>query len=270
MACCLLILFIFVLPAIEKAPVTDEPVLLVMLGEVTVLVLLAVPIIFNLISIRKQAANLDQVMQPFQFSASNSQVFGRQYHGLIHGRLVDNYITRGPKVDIRVSTTLQTRFRIAKKSTELIQSKQEIQNTIGKNQELSFSSADPAWLQQKINDSAAAELVSSLMNHGAGWAIFREIILQPGDITLFLYRSRNTFSSDLLTGEFETWLDHLQQLAEKLEQLPQPDVVFPVGQPSRTARMRSSKVTQIVVVALLVLFPITILAIAAILVFVLV
>ncbi len=71
---------------------------------------------WGFLSIRSRASQLDAAFLPLGLSGRGYLTVGRQYHGSVGGRQADIYFSRGPVLELYLSSAVHTRFYAGLKS----------------------------------------------------------------------------------------------------------------------------------------------------------
>jgi hypothetical protein len=102
---------------------------------------------------------------------------------------------------------------------------------------------DPVWTSNLLADRQALEAIRNLMSVGASWAVLRRLDVQPGEMTLYLNRSRQVIGNTLDLNSAPAWLSALANLARIAESQAEPEItaqpVNNISQPSRRKISRS-------------------------------
>ena len=263
--CCLLFLFTVVLPQIESISMNGQqdsiPLILLVGGGLILFGLIILPVMVMVFVIRKRAAMLDSVFTPLGFQGKMYLLIGRHYWGNFGGREVEVYIYRGPTMEIRILAQSRTRIQIIRKGTIPV----KISGIFQKNPlELSdphlsgyaVYADDEDWAKQFLSDESIFPALESLMNNHVDWAVFRHIEIQPGQLTLFLYRSKNMYLKSSQFSAVRPWIISLSKLAARIESLPQPTRVSqPIRGVSREERLKRSQIQFIVILGILIGLP---------------
>jgi nitrate reductase NapE component len=246
----------------------------------TSVVVLAVPVsLFFLIivgggwgflvwTIWRRARQLDAVFGPLGLAGSTHMLTGRQYHGTVEGRQVDAYVYRGPTLELRVSTPLQTRLNAVEKAAVVrpvawaFKYEPLALNDPGL-QDLSITALDEDWARRLLSDQAVRAILQRLVAGGAG-ALIQQVALQPSAFSLHLYRSRGLFGYAIAPDQARQWLDDLLVLAHIAESLPAPQKTAELtslerfAQSSRRSSTRRSLILLVVLLVVLFVLPLCI------------
>jgi len=207
----------------------------------------------------RRARWLNAVFGPLGLTGKIYMLTGRQYHGTVEGRQIDAYFYRGPTLDLRVSTSLQTRFTVVQE--------QDVSRTLARAfnyqpltltdpglQGLSVSVLDEDWARRLFANPEVQAILQRLLA-GEGWALFRQMHLQPGTLFLRLYRNRNLFRYEITPAQARQWLDDLLTLARIAESLPAPQKTAELTSLERMARSsRKTSTFLVLIISLIVLF----------------
>jgi hypothetical protein len=269
--CCLVLLAIVVFPELDKlvAGGNGNTGMLVMLGIGLVIMvgLIAIPLVALFFITRRRARALDAIFTPLGLTGGPFMINGRHYQGQINGREVDVYIYRGPTVEIRVQAAVQTNLLVVRKgslptSVAWIFDKQPLATNDPALNAFSIFPLDKAWTSTLLAEASIGNTIQTLMTLGAAWAIFRRVEIQPGSVTLYLYRSHNLFGNSMDLDAAQAWLKALGSLAQVAESQPAPEVTAqPVNAASRQARQKKSSFLVYAVLALVFIMPVCFIAI---------
>ncbi len=166
--------------------------------------------------------------------------FFRQYHGTLQGRQVDVYLARGPRLEIEISTPLQTRLGVTGPHTDT-----RFAASLMDRQPMDFSTAgdpalgeltvfphDEAWTRRLFADRQAAEIFKRLASRQTTFTR-QQVLLRPGTWQLLLTGNTRMLSFDLDPAQVRQWIDDLLHLADIAEGMPdstQTDVLSPLEQ----------------------------------------
>ncbi len=276
MCCCLFGLFNFVLPFMDnlarRGDGNTAAIVLVGGGLVALVLLLVVPVGVMLVIINQRARSLDALFTPLGLRGSMYLIFGRHYQGQLAGREADIYIFRGPTVELRLKTGALTRAQFFQRDSIPV----GVSGALNKHplsplpglETYAVYALDEAWTRDWLADKQTVQAVQTLMTLGAEWAIFRSLELQPGEVVLHLYRSRQLFVSALPLADARAWLAALETLAQSAEAQPAPAAAEPFRAASRQSRENINKFQTYAIAFIIFVMPLCFIAIGA-LVFVL-
>jgi hypothetical protein len=274
MCCCLILLPTVVFPALDNVAATgnENTTLFVMLGVglVALIGLLGVPVVIALVLINRNTRSLDAIFTPLGLTGSAYMLYGRHYQGQLAGREVDVYIYRGPTVEFRLKTNVQTRAQFYLRDSipvnvAKVLNKQPLEAAAPGLEGYAVYPLDETWTRNLLVDPLAVEAIQKLMTLGAGWAIFRRVEIQPGEVLLHLDRSRQMFSSPLDSVAVQTWLTALESLALAVESQPAPAVAAePFLAATRQSRQSLNKFLLYAVLFIVFVMPLCFIAIGVI------
>jgi hypothetical protein len=272
--CCLVLIGTVLFPALDKLAASGNQntsvYIIVGIGLAALVGLLAIALVAFLVVTLRRAHALDAVFTPLGLTGSAYMLNGRHYQGQIAGRAVDVYIYRGPTVEIRLQAAAHTRLLAVPKgslptSVAWIFDKQPIATDNPSLNAFSIFPLDRAWAGKLLAEARAGDAIQTLMTLGADWAIFRRVEIQPGEVTLTLYRSRRAFGDSIDIHTVQVWLNALQSLAQAAESQPAPEVT---GQSenvsSRQARQKRSTFLVYAVIAIVFVMPVCFIAVGGI------
>ncbi len=263
--CCLLVLFTVVLPQMESLSMNGQqsniPLILLIAGGFVLSGLIILPVVVMFFVIRKRATMLDTVFFPLGFQGKMYLLVGRHYWGRFGDREVEIYIYRGPTMEIRILAQSRTRIQIIRKGTIPVKISGILQKNplVLTNPQLSSYAVyadDEAWAQQFLSDLSIFPALESLMVGHVDWAVFRHLEIQPGQVTLFLHRSKNMYLNSGQFSAVQPWLIALSTLAARIESLAQPERNSqPVRGFSRAERLKRSQIQFVVILGILIGMP---------------
>jgi hypothetical protein len=277
-ACCLALLFTLGIPALDSlaARGSGSTTLWVILGVglAALAGLIGVPLVVMVVLTLRRARILEAVFTPLGLTGSLYMLTGRHYQGEIGGRQVDVYIYRGPTVEIRLQAAVRSSLLVVPKgslptSTARIFDRQPLTTSDPALEAYSFYSQDQAWAASLLADLRLVGVLQTLMTLGADWAIFRRVEVQPGEVMLYLYRSRRMFGNSLdLTGT-SSWLNALGSLAQAAESQALAgstgEAAIPVpNASSRLARQKRSRFLGYAVAILVFIMPLCFIAVGVV------
>ncbi len=270
MCVCLFALFGIVLPAMDALARSGDgntaAFVLVAGGLVSFLVMLVLPVGILLVILNQRARALDAIFTPLGLTGSQYLLSGRHYQGQLGGREVDVYIYRGPTIELRLKTDVLTRVQFFHGDSipagiAGALNKSPLEPLPGLDGYVVYS-LDESWARSWLADERALEAVRSLMTTGAEWAVFRSLELQPGEVLLHLYRSRNLFVGSIPLEAAREWLAALERLAQSAEVQPAPTITAePFGAASRESRERTNKIQKYAIAFIVFVMPLCFIAI---------
>jgi len=210
-------------------------------------------------TIWRRARQLDAVFGPLGLRGSMHMLTGRQYHGVVDGRQVNVRLYRGPTVNLRISTPLQTRLNVAEKAAVVWPlarafSYEPLALDDPDLQGLSITALDEDWARRLLADPVAPALLQRLVV-GEGKALVQQVALQPGTLSLHRYRSRGLFGYGITPDLARQWLDDLLTLLRIAEGLPAPQKTAELTSLERMAQPgRSTGPIVAIVVVVVLLF----------------
>ncbi len=260
--CCMLTFLIYVvLPFMDNLARNGDGnavgYILAGVGLVSLVVLLGIPVIIAVFTINRRTRAFDAIFTPLGLTGSMYLIYGRHYLGQIAGREVDIYIYRGPTVEMRIKTNVPTRTLFFPHDSipaisGVALNKRPMQALPGL-ENFAIFSLDEAWTRILLGNPQAVQAVRTLMTVGAGWAIFRSVEIQPGEIVLYMRRSRSMFASAIPLEAAHTWLAALETLARAAEEQPAPQVTANPAEGDVRARRQGVNKFQTCAIAFIVL-----------------
>ena len=171
---------------------------------------------------------LDAIFEPLGLTGGAYNSFFRQYHGTSQDRQVDVYLSRGPLLEIEVSTSLQTRMGV---TGSMHGDTRFMAGLVGKQalelgpelQDLTVYAPDEPWAQSLLDNEHAAALLQQLIALTGSWTR-QQVVLRPGTFKLMLSGSRKVFGFELEPEVVGQQLGDLLRLATIAEHLPAPTV----------------------------------------------
>jgi hypothetical protein len=271
MCCCLVLIFTVLFPQLDRiaASGNSNTTIYIMLGIglVTVAGLIAVPMLVLFATTLVRARALDAIFIPLGLTGSSYMLYGRQYQGQIGGRDMNIYIYRGPTVEIRLKAATQTRLQVMPKdslpaSVSHIFEKNPLVTGNPALESYAIYPIDSAWTLGLLAEQQAVTAIHTLMTLGADWAIFRHVEIQPGEVLLYLNRTRKMFANSIDLSAIQTWLDALKMLAQAVESQPAPEVTAqPLTGSSRQSRQKMSNFLVAAIIAIVFVMPLCFIAI---------
>jgi hypothetical protein len=281
-ACCLALLITLGFPALDSlaAGGNGNTTLWVILGVglVALVGLIGIPLVVLVVLTLRRARALDAVFTPMGLSGRSYMLTGRHYQGEIGGRQADVYIYRGPTVEIRLQAAVRAKLLVVPKgslptSMARVFDRQPVTTGDPALGAYSIYSQDRAWADSLLADLRIGGAIQTLMTLGADWAIFRRVEIQPGEVMLYLYRSRRMFGNSLDLIAAPAWLNALRLLAQVAESQPVSEVTGEVAaevtaQPgyvsSRQVRQKRSNFLGYAIAFLVFIMPLCFIAIGVI------
>jgi hypothetical protein len=274
MCCCLVLIGTVGFPALDSlaAGGDQKSNLFVILGGglVVLVLLIAVPLVTMAVLTWRRARALDAVFTPLGLKGSLYMLYGRHYQGQIDGDELDVYIYRGPTVEVRRSAATQTRLQVMQKgslpaSVAGLFDKNPLATGDPALKDFSIFPIDPTWSMSLLADARAVEALQTLMTSGAGWAIFRHVEIQPGEVLLYLNRSQSLFNYPITSVDVHAWLQALKALVQAATSQPAPTVTAQALEASgRQMRQKKSNFLLYAVGAILFIMPLCLIAIGVI------
>lgn len=170
---------------------------------------------------------LDAVFEPLGLTGGAYNSFFRQYHGTSQDRQVDVYLSRGPLLEIEVSTSLQTRLGVTGTHGDTrflagLAGKQALELD-PELQDLTVYAPDEHWARSLLDNEHAADLLQQLIALTGSWTR-QQVILRPGAFKLMLSGNRKMLGFDLEPEIAGQQLGDLLRLAHIAEHLSAPTV----------------------------------------------
>jgi len=139
--------------------------------------------ILLIISSRKR--ELDALFTPLGFTGKMYNIWYRQYHGVLHGRTVNVYFSRGPLMQVEITSSLQTRMGITGQflDTQIFSgllNKQPLVLSDPALSGLSVYAHDEHWTRQLLAEPQAQTLVNRLVKTEGWFIIYRRCHNLPG------------------------------------------------------------------------------------------
>ena len=240
-------------------------IVLVVLAGLIGIPLMAVAIL----TLRRNRA-FDALLTPLGFTGSTFMLSGRYYKGQFAGREVNIYIYRGPTVELRIKTRIKTSLQVMPKgslpsSTAGMFNRLPLEMNEPALKAFSIFPLDPVWTLNVLADQQAVEAIRNLMSVGADWAILRRLDVQPGEMTLYLNRSRQVIGNMLDLSAAPAWLSALASLAKIAESQADPEVTaLPVNIVSPQSRNKISRSLIYAIVFIVFVMPLCFIAIGII------
>ncbi|HET89865.1 MAG TPA: hypothetical protein ENN99_03870 [Chloroflexi bacterium] len=170
---------------------------------------------------RKQ--KLDAIFCPLGLQGQTYLSFFRQYHGMVNGRQVAVYLARGPRMEIEVSTALQTRLGVTGPhgDTRFLAGLVNKSPLPVADPSLTVFPHDEAWARALFDDPEAVEIFRRLTTLES---IFtrQQVIVRPGTFQLLLSGSTQWLGFDPDPALMQRWVHDLLRLVQIAERLPAP------------------------------------------------
>lgn len=189
---------------------------------------------------RKQM--LDAVFGPLGLEGKAYLSFFRQYHGTINDRQVDVYLARGPRLEIEVGTSLQTRLGVtgAHGDTRFFAGLANKPILPVGDPALTVFPHDEAWTRALFDNPYALEIFKRLTALESTFTR-QQVILRPGTFQLLLSGSTQMLGFKLDPAQTQSWVNDLLRLAHIAERLPAPTVTAELSSLEQTAyRVRNA------------------------------
>ncbi|MCC7361681.1 MAG: hypothetical protein IT317_19510 [Anaerolineales bacterium] len=188
-----------------------------------------------------RARQLDAAFAPLGLAGRMFSLNGRQYHGVVGGRQVDVYYSRGPTLDIYVGTPLLTRLSAARRdrvgqALAGLLNRQPLALDDAHMSEVALYATDEAWARQALNDARVRDQLLRLTDDqapGVGRFEIRQVLLQPEAL---LFRVHHVRTAGITAEAVREWLDRLAALLRLLEGAAPPTVTEPASAMERTLR----------------------------------
>lgn len=221
------ILFLVLLYENNHQAVSD--VFLIVAGVVWMGVFLGGLLLFITTTNRRRKMWLNSVFNPLGLTGHRTMVNWWQYTGCINGRDVMARFYKGPTLDLILSTSLQTRFGVARPnglSSALADTFNKPPMLISAPglQDLTIYAHDEVWFNSLCDSAEFTGSLVRLLNAADSWALIQQVILTPGQIQLTLYRNKNLFKYDFTAEDVKSWLDDLMLILQIAEAAPAPSV----------------------------------------------
>ena len=265
MACCLILLGTVVFPGLDSMAAGDNAdmlsYILPLVGVLFLFMIIVIPVGVFLFITRNRAKMLDSIFQPLGLQGEMYMLVGRHYWGAIDGRSLDVYIYRGPTMEIHLSSQSQTRIQILPTVSMPVKisgvfNKHPMENLNPQLSKYAIYAEDESWAQALLSDIAVITALQSLMFEHADWAIFRHVEIQPNEVLLYLYRSKQLFTKRDQFKTVQAWMKALQTVADAIDSQPAPaKKTLPAKDTSRQARQKKSKYLNYALIAILIGMP---------------
>jgi hypothetical protein len=173
----------------------------------------------------RRSKQYDALFAPLGLEGKMYMLSGRRYQGGVHGRQVDVRLYRGPALDMRINTWLQTKLSVANSDMVSL----TLARAFGR-EALALSDPgldgitafahDESWARSLLAKTEAQEALQRLILNDSIY-LMRQVHFEPGELRLFLYRSKGLFKFTITADEVRQWFDALLSLARVAESLPQ-------------------------------------------------
>lgn len=181
---------------------------------------------YVIIVLNRRKRMLDTAFGPLGLQGKAYMSFFRQYHGDWLNRQVDVYLSRGPRLEVEVNTSLMTRLGISgpQADTRIISNlvNRQAMETVHSDMEgLLVYPHDEPWTRRLL-DSPQARTIIHRLTYREGDFTRRQIILRPGTLQLLQTGNKNIFKFEIAPNQARQWIEDLYDLAEIAERLPPP------------------------------------------------
>jgi len=217
----LAVLFVFIpLPAPLPGPASQARNMpAAILTGVLGLIWVSTLTIFVINSFRSSGRILDPILKTKGFKAGNFQIFGRQYHGNLEGRMMDIQFIPGRilynnLLNIYIQTKNNQLMAIGNNKPQLDCVDCElVEPSLLDSGKYKVYAKDVKWAQKFLREPSNSALIERLMDLSDGWGT-NEIYFQPGRIWFHTRPNLNVNHANL-----EPWLQALLELASVTENM---------------------------------------------------
>jgi hypothetical protein len=207
----------------------------------------------------RRIRQLDAAFTPLGLTGQMYHLLHRQYHGILAGRQVGAYFTRGPLLELEAGTSLQTRFGMSRDDVDTaffarLFNRQPMSLTDPVLDDLLVFPLDEDWMRALLAVPEAQDLLRRLVSFDGAF-VRRHVLLRPGALTLQLYGSRRLleFKANVEPDQVRQWFDDLLALASIAESLREPQQTSEETSVERLARsMRKPSATLWIAAAVVV------------------
>jgi hypothetical protein len=174
----------------------------------------------------RRTRQYDAIFAPLGLKGKMYMVSGRQYHGTVRGRQIDVYFYRGPTLDMRASTAVQTRLSVVGSDAVSL----PLARAFGREplslpdpglSGLTVFAHDEEWALLLLANPEVKALLRQLIL-GESFFLMQQLYLEPGTFSLRLYRNKGLFQFKITPDEARQWLNGLLSLARIAETMPTP------------------------------------------------
>lgn len=172
----------------------------------------------------RRAKQYDALFAPLGLEGKMYMLSGRRYQGSVQERQVDVRLYRGPALDMRIDTSLQTKLSVANSDMVSL----TLARAFGR-EALALSEPgldgmtafahNETWARSLLAKPEAQEALQRLILNDSIY-LMRQVHFEPGKLRLFLYRSKGLFKFTVTADEVRQWFDALLALARVAESLP--------------------------------------------------
>ena len=233
-------------------PSTIEPGLITA-GTLAVWAFIVVPggLLMVLFGVERRGRRLDDIFASKGLRGRRYLLTSRQFHGSVDEREVDAYISKGPLVEIYVTSDLKTRACVGLMGGKYIGALREA--TRHKMQELTLQephwsgyqayTLDEPWTKALSEHKRAREIIQDLLSEG-GPRSMRWVHITPGAI---VFRSHRVSGLLIDEANAERWIDGLMELASIAEGLTAPKTVIEATSFEKQARTNRDPIVRLVI-----------------------
>jgi hypothetical protein len=233
-------------------PSTVDPGLITA-GTLVVWALLVVPgaLLMGLFSVERRGRRLDDIFASMGLRGRRYLLTSRQFHGSVQEREVDAYISKGPLVEIYVTSDLKTRACVGIMGGKFIGALREA--TRHKMRELTLQAPhwsgyqaytlDEPWSKALSEHERAREIIQDLLSEG-GPRSMRWVHFAPGAIVFRSHRVSGLLMDEANVGR---WIRGLIELASIAEGLAEPSTVIEATSFESQARTNRDPIVRLVI-----------------------
>ncbi len=171
--------------------------------------------------IKKRARNFDAAFAPWGLTGRQAGLVMRGWHGLVDGRTLDVWFSKGPTLEIFLGVDCRTRGVIHSEKGKLfdiargLSNKKPLEAMPAGYEGFTADSSDEDWIRRLLESPAAAESLHALVGKTEGsLRSFTALIITPNALK---YRLRFLPQSAINKERTRQWIDHLLSLASAID-----------------------------------------------------
>lgn len=221
---------------------------------------LLVTVVAAVVIIRRRNARLDEAFRAVGCTSSAVGLVGRHFTAQAAGRRLDGYFSKGPQIEIYLSSSCSTRLAVGAQTAvggviRAVAGVQPLQLADPAYQGLVATAAEPWWGQGALSQPPVREAITRLARASGGYNV---VLVQPGSVALFC----RYLSLDEVTGErVSAWVRDLGALASAIEALPPPQ--HPQQESAMQQRLRTGRGGAVLVIVVVVVGALMLLSVLA-------
>jgi hypothetical protein len=250
-----LVLIIIPLYFANRPGVTESEMLWIMgvpMGLFLLIIVGGVPLAM-VYTIRRRSSWLDAIFELYRLEGKSYALTGRQYHGKVHGRDVDVYYTRGPQLNIYVTTEVNTRLMVSaeedvSRGVAGFLNRVPVEFDTQSMEGFVVFAHEEGWARDFLSEPEVLSLLQDIIQEENNF-LYKQVYLNPGAFGLRLYRSNQMWGHSIEPEQGKAWMEKLIRLAELAERMPAPQEALEEGaleNKVRTGTFKPGRTTAII------------------------